>query len=326
MAAISKTAQFARLHKILKKYYKPISYETNRTVLEQLAFACLLEDAHCERAEEAYAALTHTYFDWNEIRVTSVTELAEVTSMLPDPRAAGQRLKRLLQSIFEDTYSFDLEDKRKQNIGAVIKWLEKLDGCTRFVISFVVQMALGGHAIPVDTSTLKVLRLVDLITDKDLQAGVVPGLERAVSKAKGVEFGSLLHQLGADFAVNPFSPALREILLQICPEAEQRLPKRRAERPVQPQPVEKAVPPSESSVQTPEPQPEQAEDQKSEKSTRRKTEAAAASPQQPAAGAPRKRSRSKQSKEADTAGPTGGENAETAKKSPAADLAKRKPR
>ncbi len=321
MAAISRTAQFAKLYKILKKYYKPISYETNRTVLEQLAFACLLEDAHCERAEEAYAALTHTYFDWNEIRVTSVTELAEVTSMLPDPRAAGQRLKRVLQSIFEDTYSFDLEDKRKQNIGAVIKWMEKLDGCTRFVIAFVVQMALGGHAIPVDTSTLKVLRLVDLISDKDLQAGVVPGLERAVSKAKGVEFGSLLHQLGADFAVNPFSPALREILLQICPEAEQRLPKRRAERTAQSQPTETATQAAEAGAAAPQAQPEQTGEQKSEKSAKRRS-AAAASAQPSAGDGPPKRSRKGKEEE----GPSGGKEAAAAKKSPAAELAKRKPR
>ncbi len=321
MAAISRTAQFAKLYKILKKYYKPISYETNRTVLEQLAFACLLEDAHCERAEEAYAALTHTYFDWNEIRVTSVTELAEVTSMLPDPRAAGQRLKRVLQSIFEDTYSFDLEDKRKQNIGAVIKWMEKLDGCTRFVIAFVVQMALGGHAIPVDTSTLKVLRLVDLISDKDLQAGVVPGLERAVSKAKGVEFGSLLHQLGADFAVNPFSPALREILLQICPEAEQRLPKRRAERTAQSQPTETATQAAEAGAAAPQAQPEQTGEQKSEKSAKRRS-AAAASAQPSAGDGPPKRSRKGKAEE----GPSGGKEAAAAKKSPAAELAKRKPR
>lgn len=320
MAAISRTAQFARLHKILKKYYKPAAYETNRTVLEQLAFASLLEDAHYERAEEAYAALTHTYFDWNEIRVTSVTELAEVMSMLPDPRTAGQRLKRILQSIFEDTYKFDLEDKRKQNIGTTIKWLEKLNGCTRFVIAFVVQMALGGHAIPVDSSTLKVLRLVDLITDKDQQAGVVPGLERAVSKSKGVEFGSLLHQLGADFAVNPYSPAVREILLQICPEAAQRLPKRRAERAAQPQAAESAA--------QPQAQPSQPPDEKTEKRERKKVDAAAAAAQQPVGRTPPKRGRGKKDNRADKdAGTSEAKAAQApAGKSPTAELVKRKPR
>ena len=318
MAAISRTAQFARLHKILKKYYKPVTYDSNRTVLEQLAFACLLEDAHYERAEEAYAALTHTFFDWNEIRVTSVTELAEVMSMLPDPRTAGQRLKRVLQSVFEDTYSFDLEGKRKQNIGATVKWLEKLNGCTRFVIAFVVQMALGGHAIPIDSSTLKVLRLVDLITEKDEQAGIVPGLERAVSKSKGIEFGSLLHQLGADFAVNPFSPALHEILLQICPDVQSRLPKRRAERPAQPA--------AETTLQPAQAQAPQPTEEKTEKRARKKADTAAAAAQQPTGDIRPKRSRGRKDKSKDAQTPSAERTEEPATKSLTAELAKRKPR
>ena len=70
-------------------------------------------------------------------------------------------------------------------------------------MAYAVQAALGGHAIPIDTGTMAALRVLDLVTDKDAAAGVVPGLERAVAKAKGMEFGSLLHELGADYSANP---------------------------------------------------------------------------------------------------------------------------
>ena len=53
-------------------------------------------------------------------------------------------------------------------------------------------------------------------------------MERAIPKNKGVEFGSELHQLGADFTANPYAPALQQILLQIDPDCKERLPKRRA--------------------------------------------------------------------------------------------------
>ena len=117
-------------------------------MLEHLLFACCLEDARYEAAEEAFAALVHTFFDWNEIRVTSLSELAEVMAGLPDPRAAANRVKRVLHGIFEATYAFDLEDTRKKNLGPTIKWLEKLDGTTRFIVAYVVQSALGGHPSP----------------------------------------------------------------------------------------------------------------------------------------------------------------------------------
>ena len=148
MASVSRTALFGKIHKVLKKYYKPVAPPAERTVLEHLLFACVLEDARYEPAEEAFAALRHTFYDWNEVRVTSISELSEVMAVLPDPRAAANRIKRVLHSIFEELYCFDLEDKRKKNLGPTVKWLEKMDGTTRFVVAYVVQAALDGHSIP----------------------------------------------------------------------------------------------------------------------------------------------------------------------------------
>ncbi len=236
MASASRTALFGKIHKVLKKYYKPTVPPAERTVLEHLLFACVLEDARYEPAEEAFAALRHTFYDWNEVRVTSISELSEVMAALPDPRAAANRVKRVLHSIFEELYCFDLEEQRKKNLGPTVKWLEKMDGTTRFVVSYVIQAALDGHSIPVDTGTMAAMGVLGLVTDKEAAAGEVPGMERAIPKAKGVEFGSLLHQLGADYQANPFSPQVREILLAIDPESSKRFPQRRQPRP-EPQPV-----------------------------------------------------------------------------------------
>src|SRR6187402_550224 len=105
----NRTAQIAKVHKVLKKHYKPIAPPADRTVLEHLLYACVLENARYEAADEAYARLRESYFDWNEIRVTTVTELAEGMASLPDASAAAQRVKKSLQSIFESTYSYDME-------------------------------------------------------------------------------------------------------------------------------------------------------------------------------------------------------------------------
>jgi endonuclease-3 len=247
MTAVSRTAQFAKVHKVLKKHYKPAPGTADRAVIEHLLFACCLEDAHHDAAEEAFAALVHTFFDWNEIRVTSISELAEVMACLPDPRTAANRVKRVLHAVFENTFNFDLEDLRKKNLGPTVKWLEKLDGMSAFTVAYTVQAALGGHAIPIDTGTMAALKVLDLVAEKDAAAGVVPGIERAVAKAKGMEFGSLLHELGADFSANPYSATIREILLQIEPECQNRLPKRRA-KPAAPKPPEPAAAPEEKPV------------------------------------------------------------------------------
>jgi hypothetical protein len=135
-------------------------------------------------------------------------------------------VKETLQSIFESQYSFDLEHFRKQNIGKTIGMLQKLRGSSPFSVAYVTQVSLGGHAIPLGKGEIEVMYIIGAINNKERDAGVVPGLDRAVSKSKGQEFSSLLHQLAAELVAAPLSPSVRSILLEIDPECKSRLPKR----------------------------------------------------------------------------------------------------
>src|SRR5262245_3323820 len=201
----NRTSAIAKVYKVLKKHYKPSAPPEDRTVLEHLLYACVLENARFEAADEAFAKLKELYFDWNEVRVTTVTELAEGMNGIPDSGAAAQRVKRSLQSIFEGSYSFDIEALKKQNLGKAEKDLERLNGTAPFVRAYVTQNALGGHSIPVSKAALDVLYAVGAISDAEAEKGIAPGLERAIPKNKGVEFGSLLQQLSSDLAASPGS-------------------------------------------------------------------------------------------------------------------------
>lgn len=224
----NRTALLAKIHKVLKKHYKPVAPPAERTVLDHLLYAACLENARYEAADEAFAKLKELYFDLNEIRVTTVTEISEGMTALPDSAAAAQRVKRALQSVFETNYSFDLEPFRKQNIGKAEKDLEKIQGMTQFVRAYVTQNALAGHAIPVSRGAIEVLCAVGAISDAEADKQVVPGLERAIPKNKGVEFGSLLQQIGADFFASPGSSKLKSILGEIDNDFKDRLARRQA--------------------------------------------------------------------------------------------------
>lgn len=233
MSTPSRTSQFSKLHKVLKKHYKPVVPSGERPVLEHLLFACCLEDAHYDVAEEAFAALEEQFYDWNEVRVSTVRELAEVMARLPNPPAAANRVRSVLQHVFESTYAFDLEGLRKKNLGPATDRLKKINGVSPFGTAYVVQAALGGHAIAVGSGELRAMHVLDFISDKDLEKHQAPGMERAIAKSKGQEFSSLLHQLGADFVKNPYAPSLRKILLEINPDAKDRLPKRRSKKQIE---------------------------------------------------------------------------------------------
>lgn len=244
MAATTRSALIAKSFKVLKKHYKPVPPPRDRSVLEHMLFACCLENAHYDPANYALEKVYEVSYDWNEVRVTTAQELAESMPGLPEARRSASNLKRVLRSIFESEYSYDLEHLKKQNIGKTTKELAKHDGTTPFVIAYVTQHALGGHAIPLDRGAIDVMYITGIIDEKEKDKGVVPGLERAVPKNKGIEYASLLHQLAADLVASPFSPNVRNILLEINPEAKDRLPKRLSRKKKASPPKKKSEPKS----------------------------------------------------------------------------------
>jgi endonuclease-3 len=230
MANPNRTALLNKTHRVLKQHYKPVPIPSDRPLLEHILYACCLENAPYDAADRIYDHLSKSFFDWNEVRVSTVTELSEAMRSLPDPTAAASNLKRVLQGVFESTYSFELESLKKQNISQAIKHLEKLGGSTPFVRAYVTQAALGGHSIPLDRGALDLLFVLGIISESEAKSGKVSGFERVIPKNKGAEFGSLLHQLAADYRANPFSPNVRKLILSINPDAKDRFPKRGAKK------------------------------------------------------------------------------------------------
>jgi endonuclease III len=245
MATPNRSALINRALKVLKKHYKPVAPPKDRTLFEHLIFACLLEDSPQEVAEQVFALLKQEYFGWNEVRVSTIRELTDALKSLVNPAESASRLKQTLHSVFESVYEFDIESLKKQNIGQAAKHLQKYNGTTPFAVAYVTQFALGGHSIPINRGALITLHTVGVISDDEFSKNIVPGLERAVSKSKGAEVGSLLHQLGVEVGRNPYGTVARKLMLEIDPGCKDRLPKRQTHRP---EPPPKEVEPSAASA------------------------------------------------------------------------------
>jgi endonuclease III len=228
MSTQNRSARITKLVSALKKHFKPVPAPKNRTLLENLLFACLLENSSYDDAERVFQTLRTDYFDWNELRVSSKHELAEVMKPLHDPEDAAYRFKKSLHAVFESVYAFDIEPLKKQNLGQAIKQLEKYEGTTPFVVAYVTQHGLGGHSIPVNRGLLQALVVMDVISPAEAAQNTVPGLERAVPKSKGIEVASIMHQLGVEIGKNPYGQAARKLLLELDPTCKDRFPKRPA--------------------------------------------------------------------------------------------------
>lgn len=215
MSSGNRTAKYESLYKSLKKHYKPVSDPPERSVLECMLYACCLEDARLEQADEAFAKLQQTYFDWNEVRVTTVSELAEALKALPFPAQAAVRIKQCLQSVFEARYQYDIDDLKKANLGKAVAEIEAWKGITPFVVAYVSQHSLGGHAIPAGQVIYEAMWQCEILTFGEIDKKSLPGIERAIPKNKGIEFAGLLHQFANELFHHPKSTSPLAILKEL---------------------------------------------------------------------------------------------------------------
>ncbi len=226
MAAKNRADLITKLHKYVKKEYEAVLPPSNRSVLDHMLYACCLEDSTTEAADEAFAKLQENFFDWNEVRVTTAEELSESTKSVARPLEAAQRVRKTLQGVFETYYQFDLDFLKKENLGKSVQTFEKFRGVTPFVISYVAQNGLGGHSIPVDKSFMLLCYVLGIVSEAEATKGRIPGLERTIPKAKGIEFAAHVHPFAVEFYSAPFSTKVREKILKLAPDAAERFPKR----------------------------------------------------------------------------------------------------
>lgn len=212
MAASNRAKLISKLFTELKKKYSPPPSQPSRPLLEHILYACLLQDAPYDLADEGLAKCEQEFFDWNEVRVTTVTELTQVLSSLPDAAKAARRLKDTLQAVFEEFYSFDLDHLKKENLGKAVAKFESMSAITPFVLSYTVQHGLGGHSIPIDYAAMVIMLSTGIASQNEASAGKIPGLERAIPKNKGPEFAALLHQAGVALMLDHSDKKARSLI------------------------------------------------------------------------------------------------------------------
>ncbi len=85
MAAPSKAQMLNEVHALLKKRYKLGPRTDRSSVLEAVIFAICHEGTTREQANQAINRFKDDFFDWNEVRVSSIEEIQGVLAGLPDP-------------------------------------------------------------------------------------------------------------------------------------------------------------------------------------------------------------------------------------------------
>lgn len=170
------------------------------TVLEQVLYAFCREEATPCQADRAFQQLQERFFDWNEVRVSSAREIAEAFEGMSKPFDRSERIVSFLQELFETTFSYDLDILQKKGVKIAAKQLERQQAVSDFIVAWVTQRSLGGHAVPVDNATARCLKRLGLVeAELEKLPDVRASLEHLVPKAKNVEFTDTVSRVAVEF-------------------------------------------------------------------------------------------------------------------------------
>ena len=240
MAASSKAQFLTEVQTLLKKRYKLEPSPDRLPILEAVIYGICHEGVTREQANQAISRFKDDFFDWNEVRVSSIEEIQGALAGLPDAESRAHRVRRFLRQLFEKTYGFTLEPLAKKPQKEAGKSLEEYEAlASDYVMATVVLEGLGGHAIPVDGPILRGLERLGVAEPNAEPIETRSALERAVPKNRGHEFVDLMEELTHDTCVPGPPDCPRCELRKICPTGHTRLAdlKHGAKAPAAPSPA-----------------------------------------------------------------------------------------
>jgi hypothetical protein len=164
--------------------------------VRRLAIGVIGAERGEESAGRAIERLFVTMFDWNEVRVSTPTEVRAATR-LDDPEAleSCRRLVTLLQVLYDRENDLTLRHLKQLNRRDARAYLDKLKCLTSFEIASVLLWSLGAHAIPVSDPLLYFLREQDLVHPNAERSEVQAFLERHIPAAEAATFCTLTRSL-----------------------------------------------------------------------------------------------------------------------------------
>lgn len=138
------------------------------------------------------------FHDLNELRVSSITELAVVFDGLVSADWRAHRVRNVLQYVFEKHFEFAFESLHRKTLELATKQLHKIRDLSSFDRNYTLQAALGTHVVPADQSMTNAAIWLGLAAPGETPEQAAETLKSAVRKADVPVFAHYLRCLAVD--------------------------------------------------------------------------------------------------------------------------------
>ena len=181
-----------------KRYRSEMREVEELPVLVTLIYAICLEDTTFVEADLFYERIGTEFHDFNEARVSSITELSRVFLKSPSAEWKAFRLRNLLGHVFESFYAFDFDSLLRKSNAQANRLLGRVPELSYFARNFALSHCMGIHILPLDIRSRDAVAWLGLGTPGQTPQRTGAALKSVVRKADADRFCGLVRCFAAD--------------------------------------------------------------------------------------------------------------------------------
>jgi len=183
----------------LEKRYGAIYREPDeQPMLETLIYAICLENSTFAEASTYCGRIETLFHDFNEARVSSITELSRIFQKSPVAEIKAYCFRHLLTHVFELFYAFDFDSLLLKSNEQANRLLRRVPELSQFARNHTVKQCMDVHLLPVDDRMRDALAWLGMGTVGQTPQRTGSALKTDVRKGDVDRFCGLVRCLATD--------------------------------------------------------------------------------------------------------------------------------
>jgi hypothetical protein len=178
-----------KLFAILKKGDEKLKKPVFDDPIETIVFAVLCEKSTESSAKTALKKIQSHFVDLNDLRVARIEEITEIIGQdIEESEKCAIKLTSLLNAIFQKYDCLTPEDPAGAGKKGLKEILEKFNGITNFICSYIMLTVSNAHSVPLTEKMIQYLKTYNVVDPQLANEQIAAFVEKQISAASDYTF------------------------------------------------------------------------------------------------------------------------------------------
>ena len=213
------------VYKALRKKFGAGGSLSKKDPLDHIMFSVLLTRSPQDKAEKAFSAIKANYVDWNEVRVTSLTELSRLLKTKGCRSRSAEPMVAFLQKLYLDNHYVSVSSVKEMVPKKARDYLTQTAQLPPDAVAEILLDAFDMSSAPIHNEIKRVLVRLGLVGINPSQQQAQKAFMRIAANGKMSTAHRLLHILARDYCQANEPKSSHCPVKKHCPFGQQRIKK-----------------------------------------------------------------------------------------------------